>query len=134
VPEGESAAAESQDPTLLDAVQAAAVREWLAFSDPPRPVPKIGAREEWSLDPMPEKALCARAEGFSLHAGVRVAASDREGLERVCRYVLRPPFAEERIERLPDGRIAYGFRRPRPDGSTHVVLEPLQFLEKLAAL
>jgi hypothetical protein len=128
------AAEESQESTLMEAVQAAAVREWIAFSDPPRPVPKIGQREEWSLDPMPEKMLCARSEGFSLHAGVRVAAADREGLERVCRYVLRPPFAEERIERLPDGRIAYGFRRPRPDGSTHVVLEPVQFLEKLAAL
>ncbi|MBI3856235.1 MAG: transposase, partial [Planctomycetes bacterium] len=130
----EAASSESQAPTLFDAMQAAAVREWTAFSDPPRPVPKIGQREEWSLPPIPEKALCARAEGFSLHGAVRMRGSDRAGLEKLCRYVLRPPFAEDRIERLGDGRIAYGFRRRRPDGSTHVVLEPLQFLEKLAAL
>ncbi|HLG42064.1 MAG TPA: transposase, partial [Planctomycetota bacterium] len=35
---------------------------------------------------------------------------------------------------LSDGRVLYEFRRPRPDGSTHVVLEPVEFLEKLAAL
>ena len=35
----------------------------------------------------------AGAGGFSLHAGVDIAASEREKLERLCRYVSRPPVA-----------------------------------------
>jgi len=40
---------------------------------------------------------CATLGGFSLHAGVAIGARDRAGLERVCRYMGRPP----RGTRLP---------------------------------
>ncbi len=32
------------------------------------------------------------------------------------------------------GKVVYGFRRPFRDGSTHVVLDPMSFLSRLAAL
>ena len=32
----------------------------------------------------------AEASGFNVHAGIKVRAGDREGLERVCRYGARP--------------------------------------------
>ncbi len=54
---------------------------------------------------------------------------------RLCRYVARPPLAEERLsvnERT--GKVVYGFRRPFRDGSTHVALDPMSFLSRLAAL
>jgi len=35
----------------------------------------------------------ARAGGFSLHAGVAIAPHQRRMLERLCRYVSRPPVA-----------------------------------------
>ena len=35
----------------------------------------------------------ARSNGFDLHAGLVVPAGQRDRLERVCRYVLRPPVA-----------------------------------------
>ena len=38
----------------------------------------------------------AHLEGFDLHANVWVSANDRAGLERLCRYVLRPPLALRR--------------------------------------
>ena len=40
----------------------------------------------------------------------------------------------ERLEPLADGRLRYRFKRPWRDGTTHVVFEPLQLLEKLSAL
>ena len=40
----------------------------------------------------------------------------------------------ERLEPLPDGRLRYRLKRPWRDGTTHVVFEPLDLLEKLAAL
>ena len=78
--------------------------------------------------------LCAEVAGFSLHAAVRIAADDRDRLEHLCRYVARPPFAAERLNLTPDGRVVHELRRAWPDGTTHVVFEPLVFLERLAAL
>jgi hypothetical protein len=72
--------------------------------------------------------------GFSVHAGVRIRAADRKGLERLCRYVLRPPVAVERLARLPDGRLSYRLKTPWRNGTTHVIFEALELLEKLAAL
>jgi hypothetical protein len=77
--------------------------------------------------------LCAEVAGFDVHAGVRVAADDRAGLERLCRYLARPPLASDRLSELPDGRLALALRKPLRD-STHLCFEPHEFLEKLTAL
>jgi hypothetical protein len=45
----------------------------------------------------------ARAGGFSLHAGVPIAPHQREKLERLCRYVSRPPVACERLALTASG-------------------------------
>ena len=72
-------------------------------------------------------------EGLSLNAATHLHAHDREGIERLCRYGARPPFALERLSQRPDGRLSYRLRHPR-GGRTHLVLEPLEFLRKLATL
>ena len=76
----------------------------------------------------------ARNNGFSLHAGVAVPASDRRRLERLCRYVGRPPVASERLSELADGRLLYELRHRWRDGTTHVAFEPLELIDRLAAL
>jgi len=81
-----------------------------------------------------QRPHCSSIEGFSLHADVRIAAGDRARLERVCRYGLRPPVAHERIEGLPSGNLAYRMKRTGPDGATHRVMSPLEFLSALAPL
>jgi hypothetical protein len=82
------------------------------------------------------KPLCASVAGFSLHAAQNVPAHDREALERLCRYGLRAPFSQERLSRRPDGKVVYRLRRawPHAGGATHLVLEPHDFLRRLAAL
>jgi hypothetical protein len=40
----------------------------------------------------------------------------------------------DRLERLVDGRLLYRFKRPWRDGTTHIVMEPMELLEKLSAL
>jgi len=79
---------------------------------------------------------CVADDGFFLHAGVCVPGGPftREPLERLCRSVARPALASERLSELPDGRIAYELRRPWSDGTSRIVLQPLVFLAKLAAL
>ena len=53
----------------------------------------------------------AHLEGFDLHANAWVSANDRAGVERLCRYVLRPPFAQERLRLRGDGRVALELKR-----------------------
>jgi len=60
---------------------------------------------------------CARLEGFSLHADVAVPAHRRDRLEHLCRYLLRPPLALERLTETSGGQLLYEFRRPWADGS-----------------
>jgi Putative transposase/Transposase zinc-binding domain len=76
----------------------------------------------------------ARANGYSLHAGVVVPAGQRERLERVCRYVLRPPVAIDRLHLTNDGRVRLSLRHPWSDGTTDLVFTPLELLERLAVL
>jgi hypothetical protein len=38
----------------------------------------------------------APLDGIDLHANVHVAADNRDGLEQLARYVLRPPIAQSR--------------------------------------
>lgn len=77
---------------------------------------------------------CAAYEGYNIHANVAFDAQDRAGLERLCRYVLRPPLALGRLERLPNGRVLLGLKREWSDGTTGIELSPLEFVEKLAAI
>jgi hypothetical protein len=84
--------------------------------------------------PALEGERCASASGVSLHANVAVPARDRRRLERLCRYVARPPVATERLSRLEDGRLLYRLKHRWRDGTTHVVFEPQELVEKLAAL
>jgi hypothetical protein len=51
---------------------------------------------------------CASFAGYSLHAGVGFKATDRAGLERLCRYILRPPLAKDRLQRHDDGNDLSG--------------------------
>ena len=52
-------------------------------------------------------------EGFSLHADVMVPARRRDQLEKVRRYLVRPPLALDRLTESTGGRLLYHFRRPR---------------------
>ena len=55
-------------------------------------------------------------------------------LERLCRYITRAPIATKRLSIDGHGRVAYRYKQPFRDGSTHVLLEPLDFIARLAAL
>ena len=57
----------------------------------------------------------ARAEGFDLHANVWVGAHDRARREQLCRYLLRPPLADDRLRLLGDGRVRVQLKRAWSD-------------------
>jgi ribosomal protein S27E len=76
----------------------------------------------------------AQYAGFSLHAGIGAEADQRAKLERLARYVSRPPVSIERLTLTAQGRVRYRLRTPYRDGTTHIVLEPLDVIARLAAL
>jgi len=76
----------------------------------------------------------ARLGGFDLHANTSVRAKNRPKLERLCRYLLRPPVAEDRLSVGSDGSVLVRLKTPWRDGTSHIALQPLELLEKLAAL
>jgi hypothetical protein len=100
----------------------AGARVWRAGDDPDAP---------WVVSTAPKHAHLA---GFDLHANVAVPAADRTRLEQLCRYLLRPAVAQDRLRRLTDGRVVLTLKTAWADGTRHLIFEPLTLLEKLAAL
>jgi hypothetical protein len=78
--------------------------------------------------------LCADIDGFSLHAAVRVEANDRKRLEQLCRYITRPALSYERVQLNAAGQVELKLKTPWRDGTTHLVMSPLEFMQRLAAL
>jgi hypothetical protein len=102
--------------------------------------PRAGARLRRCGDP-PEDVTptavgpChAHTGGFDLHAGLMVRAGHRDRLERLCRYALRPPLAQERLHATGEGEIWLTLRHRWADGTTHLRFDPLALLERLAVL
>jgi ribosomal protein S27E len=69
--------------------------------------------------------------GFSLHAGVAARANERAKLERLCRYVTRPPVSTKRLSLTRNGRVRYELKTPWRNGTTHVIFEPLDFMYRM---
>ena len=80
------------------------------------------------------KRRWARMGRYSLHADVAVPAHARERLEHVGRSLLRPPLALERLTESSHGQLLYELPHPRRDGSTHLLLDPRELIEKLFVL
>jgi hypothetical protein len=84
--------------------------------------------------PVGKGTLCAQTQGFNLHAATKVAANDTQGRLALCKYILRPPLANDRLKILDDGNVRLQLKKPWSDGTSSVDLEPLALIARLAAL
>src|SRR3954469_3099803 len=125
--------AQAESDRALTPLQAAACTYRIALG------PRAG-QKVLSLQTVPSRAGdstqpgCVNAHGFSLHAAVRCGARQRKELQRLCRYITRPAIADERLKRNPAGQVALQLKRPYRDGTTHIVMSPLELMQRLAAL
>jgi len=76
----------------------------------------------------------AQLDGFDLHANVWVPPHDRARLEQLARYLLRPPLAQDRVHLRANGRVLVTLKTLWRDGTSHLLFEPIEFPEKLAAI
>lgn len=125
-----------EETPVLAGMAAASVEGRLALGERAGAAVRRGgaSAELLALAPQGRGPCHARKNGFDLHAGVIVPPRDRARLERLCRYALRPPIAQEPLHRTPEGRVILDLRHRWADGTTYLVFEPLALLERLASL
>ncbi len=119
---------------LQDSFNAASVRYRIAIG-PNQGQKTLTLRSEALIrtDTQP-KPFTVNRNGFSLNAAVSCLPHQRDRLERLCRYVTRPPLALDRLNVQSTGQVVYELKHPFKNGTTHFIFEPLEFLAKLAAL
>jgi hypothetical protein len=84
--------------------------------------------------PDPGLERVAKANGFSLHAGVSCEGHQKDKRERLCRYIARPAVAVPRLSLSSTGKVVYTLKTPYRDGTTQVAFDPMDFIARLAAL
>ena len=105
------------DPALAACLQRSLAGPHLAPGSPSAPPP-----------------MTLSAFGMNLHAATTADGRDRKQLERICRYLLRPPFAHDAVTALPGGRVRVSFKAPWRSGTAHADMDAHQFLARLCAL
>jgi hypothetical protein len=100
----------------------------------PREGQKVFTLQTLPAEPDAPRREVAESSGFSLHAGIAAKASQRDKVERLARYVSRPPVATERLSLTQGGNVRYALKTPYRDGTTHVIFEPEDFIARLVAL
>jgi len=63
--------------------------------------------------------LSWRHTGFSVHNGVRVEPEDGAAVERLARYIMRPPISLERMEWDGAGEVRYQAKQGHDGGTGH---------------
>ena len=72
-----------------------------------------------------EKDGVAWSGWFDLHAGSSIEGEDRERIERLARYIARPPFSVKHLSRRADGHVVLTLHHAWRDGTTCVEFDPM---------
>ena len=83
-----------------------------------------------------ELLLSWRHSGFSVHNRVRVEPEDRPAVERLARYIMRPPISLERMRWEVEGEVLYRRKAghdggPGQHGDPEEEFDPAEFLARV---
>jgi hypothetical protein len=74
-------------------------------------------------------------DGFNVYAGDAIDGRDRKRVERMCRYLARPPIATERLTETGDGdELRYELKKAWRDGTRFVRLDPYELIARICAM
>ena len=62
-----------------------------------------------------------------------MTASGSSSCAATC-YITRPALSDERVQINAAGQVELKLKTPWRDGTTHLVMSPLEFMQRLAAL
>ena len=87
-------------------------------------------------DERTELLLSWRHTGFSVHNRVRVEPEDQPAVERLARYIMRPPISLERVQWGGEGVVHYRAKgghdgRTLPAGDAAEAFDPAEFLARV---
>jgi hypothetical protein len=87
-------------------------------------------------DERTELLLSWRHTGFSVHNRVRVEPEDQPAVERLTRYIMRPPISLERVQWGGEGVVHYRAKgghdgRTMPVGDTAEAFDPAEFVARV---
>jgi len=68
-------------------------------------------------------------DGFNVYAGDAIDGRDRKRIERMCRYLARPPIAMERLTEAGDE-----LKKAWRDGTRIVTLDPHELIARICAM
>jgi len=80
------------------------------------------------------QGLSNLAGTFFSGAAVRCGAHERQRLEQLCRTITRPALANERVQINSAAQVVLKLRAAWRDATTHIVMSPLEVMQRLAAL
>ncbi|HMR73481.1 MAG TPA: transposase [Polyangiaceae bacterium] len=66
----------------------------------------------------------AEVRGINIHAAQVVDGRDRLRVERLAKYITRPPVAQDRLAWRVDGRLELSFKKPWRDGTRALFSSP----------
>jgi Putative transposase len=78
----------------------------------------------------PRARPAARSTTRWKESGVDFEAVDYQ----LCRYITQPAIANERLKRNRAVQVVLQLKSTYKDGTTHIVMEPLEFMVRLVAL
>ena len=110
-------------PALASCYRAATAGQQLLGDHPCQPALRLVGQPP-QCRPHSQATLVAEVCGVNVHAERLVYGCDRPQLERLCRYLARPPLAHDRFSELKDGRLRLTLKTPwsdsesRPSGSS----------------
>lgn len=124
---------DSDEARVLRPLQDAACTYRIAFG------PRAGQKVLTRQGAMPretefKQTLCADIDGFSLQAAVRSGTDARQALEQLCRTITRPALTNERVLTNAAGQVVRKLKTAWRDDTTHLVMSPLELMQRLAAL
>lgn len=98
-------------------------------------VTKIGSGFGYMEEiPLAKGKRCYSVNGFSLHCNTSTNTHARDRLEKLIEYIARGPLSNERLEITAEDKVRLRLKTPWRDGTSHLLLTPHEFLEKLAAI
>ena len=62
------------------------------------------------------------------------ADNERQRLAQLCRYISRPELANQRVQINSASQVVLKLKTAWRDGTTHIVMSPLELMQRLAAL
>lgn len=125
-----------QENEAITAAAYASIAGKIAFgANAGRYVTKIGSGFGYTEEiPLAKGKRCYSVNGFSLHCNTSTNTHARDRLKKLIEYIARGPLSNERLEITSERKIKLQLKTPWRDGTSHLLLSPHEFMEKLAAI